>query len=936
MFANPQIASQLGLVPQTPPSQTHAQTPGGASAPDVPSRAGGSTRAQTPMLQASEQIHGGAAVSVGIEEPPGGTFRRPASAPSSHAQKVAELHYDQFCMHRCSVGAASRHMLHGPQKKKATASPAVWSQLPDAWRPALPEVEAEIDETGFSLPEAVVSLVAGRDTVRRLCATGPGKGSGSYASGVLNLQAWVSIVRRAGVDAAGANTGRSVVRTTPRPQTIQQRSPLPGEALMDQIIASVALILGVGGVWSVDARDSMLREAPEMLRLFPQLFAVSLGGNMPLRSVDALCGCTGKLRAIDLSDCAALQDLSPLGALPSLEFVDLSRCVAVQDIRPLLIPPGDSVASMDSQGIRGGSCYRAGCDYPSITAGASRPTSSERAAEGLRSSPASAAQSVPWPSGKRSSSQEVSGHRTLQWLLLDSCLGLRFGIEDMTICQALMHVDLYGCLQADPEQCLAATCTRPLRVFVWPSSAMLERLAKEQAWPQRRRDKLVASACKSAAKKLELARGSRQPTAAAGLPAQRAPARRTELASAVKAAEEFGLPTAASGLADAVAEAAGNSSRSPLRGGGGGSTAAAAVAAGATPDSRISPSAFARAIRSAKPEGLGCDACALFRILDRDSDGGISVEELCALGTGPTLEAETDSAVAVLLRRHAGDCGAAAADLAGGRTAVDQGRIQECLIVAGVEEKLACRVAAAIVHCAAGHRPATGAVGALHADVEKALCHALGGYAVAQAAELVAAFCMHLRGRFHHCEEAFSVLDTNRRGFIGWEEFQWRVRESIKWPQAQTAGACEAIFRVLDVDGTGIVGAKEFGTLERFDTHCVMQAMTAAGIALACGPHPVMQEAGETREGGCCSATRHEFAAAWKELAELCSGTTASIAFGLLDHAGNNCLGHEELMVLADSLPRRAEAAALGDLELLLRTHYGSLEAAHAAMVLDC
>jgi len=501
-----------------------------------------------------------------------------------------------------------------------------------------------------------------------------------------------------------------------------------------------------------------------------------------------------------------------------------------------------------------------------------------------------------------------------------------------------LYVDLFGCTRVDLSECLTASQAHGLRTFVWPSSQFLEQTANAEGWSQARREAAAASATASVADKLAAARG-RRPSALAKLPALSGPTRREALATAVRAACQMGLAPGDVGDDEAPSQnspansVAGHhqpASRSSTR-----SLVSKARQSQLLPPAapRIRPTHFAPALHGLGFQVHGVEACHLFRMLDVDGDGGISEEELCALASGPPIQAETDSAINALLLRHGGACDAVAADLAGGRAAVDLSRIRECLCVAGIDEALARRIAVALAHCASGlvmQFPGT--------DVEAALVHALGGYAVARAAELTEDFRAHLRGRFQRCEDAFSVLDANRTGAVSWEEFQRRLRDALRWPQVSIPGAGEAIFRVLDMEGTGTLSVKAFPALESFEAASTIQAMVAAGRALSNGPTQSLSEnLRQLDPVNMCPNTvveRTEFVSAWEELGEVVGeGVDARIVFGLLDMNGNNCLGREEMAWLVDALPRRAEAAAAGALQEALLARYGTLKDAHAKLL---
>jgi len=208
---------------------------------------------------------------------------------------------------------------------------------------------------------------------------------------------------------------------------------------------------------------------------------------------------------------------------------------------------------------------------------------------------------------------------------------------------------------------------------------------------------------------------------------------------------------------------------------------------------------------------------------------------------------------------------------------------------------------------------------------------------VSRAAELLVDFRAHLRIRFPRCEDAFWVLNESKSGGVDWHEFQTRVKNPIKWPGINVPGDLESLFHALDLDGNGIVRLEAFSILEEFDATAAMEAMLYAGRVISRG-----------KVGGCppglCPPghmevdrrgfTRAEFAAAWSELAhERCKAVDPRIIFGFIDGNANGYIEKDELFLLTDALPRRAEAAASGDLEVLLRKRFGSLQAMHALLL---
>lgn len=775
-----------------------------------------------------------------------------------------------------------------------------------------------MDEADLSFNEALASLIIGRGAAAALMRESSSQSdsgrlnddafecaypSTALAAGILELKALISL--------AGGSQGHEMLGASRVSKSSEAASSARATLTPGRTIAAVAILLESQAITAANMSDMDFEEVPDTLRLLTSLTSLSLCGNGPLRSIVHVRRCGG-LRAVDLSDCPALQELRPLGVLPYLEVVDLSRCTSVQDIRPLLLP---------ERGREGSS-------------------------EAVSPSTASAAYSTGFgisPTKAQPESAGPLGHPSLRWLALDGCTALRWGVDDLARCPELLYVDLFGCTQAEHSQCFAASQAPRLKTFVWPSSQVLEKVANAEGWSQAVREEAAASATASVADKVALARGHR-PSTLPRLPAVSGNARREALASAVRAACEMGL---APGDDPADAEILlGNVPAATPAGRQRCDSESAIVSSAADKPSahqpppravpRIRPMEFARALHALGLQIPGVESCQLFRMLDVDGDGGISSEELGALAQGPATEVEVRSAISVLLLRHGGACDATAADLAGGRAALDLSRIRECLIVAGIDEAVARRVAVSLAHCASGL-----IMQFVGTDVEAALVHALGGYAVARAAELTEDFRAHLRGRFQRCEDAFSVLDVNRIGAVSWEEFQRRLRDALRWPQASVPGAGEAIFRVLDMEGNGFLSAKAFPSLENFEASATIQAMITAGRALSSGPvknlPDSLRELDPVDMGVWSRAfTRPEFVSAWQELERenvFDADVDARIVFGLLDLNGNNCLGREEIAWLVDALPRQAEAAAAGALQVALVTRYGTLEDAHSRLV---
>jgi len=652
------------------------------------------------------------------------------------------------------------------------------------------------------------------------------------------------------------------------------------------------------GVRAVQLADMDLEEAPDTLHLLSSLMALSLSGNSLLRSVAALRRC-GEIRALDLSGCSQLQDVRALGVLPYLEVLDLSQCSRLLDIRQLLIPSKEGWAPRSSGGIQ--------------------PEESES----------------PQLRGKL-------GHPTLSWLSLAGCTELRGGLSDIPRCPALAYVDLYGCLQVDPFDCHSASQAPKLQGgLVWPSLSVLEHAAAEQALSAPLKSTLAASATKAIAEKLRLARGQRPtPKDGAALPALSGNAHREALRSALCAAAEMGMLPDKDARADpeALLESmlrASEASRAAQEDAAAPESRACRQPSKAQeppspPPQRLSPVDFALAARAAGFEARGrIDACDVFRVLDMDCDGGLTLQELQALETGSATQAQADAAVQVLLQRRGGNLEALAADLAGDRSSVERHRLRECLIVAGIDELTAQRVTGTIVHCCQAAPTGAG-------DVEGSLRHALGAFVVARSAELLVDFSVHLHGRFPRCEDAYWVLNENRSGSVSMEEFRTRVKNPLRW-QGVMPGTTEVLFRALDIDSTGNIGVLAFSLLEDFNAKAAIEAMLQAGRIISrgtVGGCPAALCPPEAMAGDNRGFTRAEFQVAWKELApEACRAVDARIIFGLLDINGNNFIQHEELALLTDALPRRAVSAAAGDLELLLKKRFGSLEAAHAALL---
>jgi hypothetical protein len=459
---------------------------------------------------------------------------------------------------------------------------------------------------------------------------------------------------------------------------------------------------------------------------------------------------------------------------------------------------------------------------------------------------------------------------------------------------------------------------------------MLESATAEQAFSTSRYSSMASSASNAVIDKMRSAKGDRP-----FLPPQAGQSRREALLSAHRAASEMGLLSHEDAGVDPeewvknllpVSEASSVTE----------SSTPSATARGRRKERipsapRIGPLEFSLAARAAGWEAPGgIDACDLFSILDKNCDGGVTLEELRGLETDFTDLRQVDAAVALLLQRRGGDMDAAAQDLAGDRSSVDRVRITECLIVAGIEEAAAHRIAGSLVHCCEGAPQGS-------SKVQATLVHAFGAFVAARNAELLVDFRRHIHGRFPRCEEAFWVLNESQSGAICWEEFLARVKNPLRWPSVNLPGAPEAIFHCLDVDGSGHLDIQAFQLLEAFDVTATMEAMLLAGRIISRGragscPIPLCPPPSMLSDTRCL--TRAEFRDAWQELpSERCKAAHAGIVFGLVDINGNNFVEQGELALLSDSLRRRAEAATAGELAELFKRRFGSLEAMHALLL---
>jgi len=860
---------------------------------------------------------------------------RPGSAPQSHAQRVAELHYDQFCMRRLQnhrSESSTSEPAPSRRRKKLFDASCPWAQLPPSLRPAAFEVEMEMRQTGRELNEALAALVVGRNHASTLATLAKADSPASHE------------VKRSVKPSSTTPTSRECGYSSPTSDlndlhTLMPAMMRPGSTVLNvkacldlasngafemerpqpsRIVAAAALLQGTEGmaqISTVQMEDVGLQEAPDTLHLLSSLSSISLSGNTILQNVAALKKCND-IRSLDLSGCSTLRDIQVLGLLPFLEVADLSFCSNIEDVTPLLVS-----AQMD--GLVGA----VNVDLSNLSRAASPAKSVRR----FRAQISEQNHDRVASQGRK----KQLGHPSLRWLSMTGCTSLKRGILHLNSCDALVYVDLYGCLDVDLSECFIASQAVALRgTFIWPSRSILAKSVLAQNSSQSQQNAILAAAANAIAEKLAVARGRRPvPAGTHGLPSLTGTAKSDAMKSAISAASDMGIFTSADQAkwdaggsqeeTRANASIAGGERTYHLR------SCDARDAGGSKPrlgsaQPRLGPVDFARAVHAVGFEDPnGVDICDMFKILDEDNDGGLTIDELCKLEYGPPAQADSDAAIECLLKRKRGSVEAVAADLAGNREEVDKFRLEECLIVSGIEEASARRIANALAHSCCG-------IPEGDENAEELLLNALYGYVVARSIALMKDFREHLHSRFTRCEDAYWVFSESRQGSVSWDEFQRRILDPIKWPAANTAGAVDNLFRALDMEGSGSISLSAFQLLEVFQPDKTLRAILHAGRSISrglAGGAPAEFRLGDPLDEK--SFTRSEFVNAWDGLGEPCQEVDARWVFGLLDIHGNNLLSNRELFVLSAALVRRTEAAALGCLGDLLSKRFGSLREMH-------
>jgi len=319
----------------------------------------------------------------------------------------------------------------------------------------------------------------------------------------------------------------------------------------------------------------------------------------------------------------------------------------------------------------------------------------------------------------------------------------------------------------------------------------------------------------------------------------------------------------------------------------------------------------------------------IFRVLDRDRDGLLMLEDLEAFAEQGQVT-EVDLAVGALLCRHHGGHDAVAANLAAKRTEIDRSRITECMIIAGVDENVARRSSKAIAYCAASI--SRGLAGG-H-QVKDCLEHALSPFAIAYAASLVGDFKTCLEENFGDCTQAFSHFDRNGNALVSWQEFK---SASEIWPRSKEPGVLEVLFRILNRRGNRLTWSlepRDFEVLKEFDAERILDAMERAGRGIISypkeRPHRLRQfdlDASSVQDDQ-IDMSRTTFCNCWHDM-QGTDQTDAKTVFNFLDTNSDNRIGRRHMLILCDAMTRRGEVEVVTDMVCFLNNHFGNLQAAY-------
>lgn len=805
---------------------------------------------------------------------------RPASS-LDYNQRLAELSYEQYFLHAGDIDepviSKTPRLLIRPDnsgKQMTCALATTLARLPPSMRITIAEVLAKSRRDKVGPPEAAARLLVGKEVTHNLLST---KISDRLrTSPTIDLKVWLAAARSA------------AAATTFRPGH-QGDTPVSEMVTLDRVLAAMALLWGADHVTAISATGLLGQEAPEVLRLFPKLQTLDASGCKALRSITALEECQS-LRAVDLSDCPNLTDVSSLGRLPLLQAIDLSRCTSLEDLTSMLSCP---VAVTEHEDPLGQGAH-------------------------LR----------------------ATGHPALRYLGLTGCSRLKSGISHIPHCEALSTVDLFDCTAVQACECFLAAAAPQMETLVWPSLECIEQLAKQQGWSEERMAGVVGAAVEAVVwKRTAARRGDRKAPLLplTGHAHQMAKMAASKAASGLvnpTSLDQTLLNTVATVRMSMLAEGA-NLDDSEL------ATSLHTISVApekAEMESRallISPLAFLRGLKSTKFQVSATPLTSLFQALDVSRRGGISAEDILNLERWPASQAVLDEAISALFSRHCGSSQAVSADLAVNRSVIDPLRITECLVVAGVEDVAAQEVAHALAYSAAG---------ALHGDGKKSAELALGrclqAYALARAVELTGDFKEVFLKEYPDPKEVFVQLDSNKSNQLSWEEFNERLPSLVSWEYAETQGSLEAVFRLLDLDGTGILTPKELQHLRDFNGARLLEAMETVGRSIrrfqagACRPKPWDKfdlDPRSTVDKG-KTISRRDFVSAWEATEDHCGkkfGVNPKLVFGLLDASSRGYLTREDLLILTYAIPKRAEVAAFAALRGHLKSHYGTLEAAH-------
>lgn len=869
----------------------------------------------------------------------------------SYSQRMTQLSYVQY-QHRGIGWPAELTLSKGAA---GVAVPALWAQLPAALRPDASALQAEAKELGCTLVEALVSLLVGRRALNALAPT-PSTGSGAtpsagtsqgspedsaarFPGGVLDFKAWQRAIRVAwgrGAEvpaeralAAVALLHPAVGGTAAKPGGVPAQehacgglgawagtAAWAGSALGPESGGVGRGISGSSGgvIHTLDFSAAGLESIPETLKLFPSVQMLNLSRNpvlTDLRGARVAAVAGAALRALDLSGCAELSDLSPLAALPALEALSLARCTALGSVAELFAALTPEAASQSTLST-----------FARLSVSAAKaPPPALAARHGCTAS--------------------------LRWLSLDGCSSLHEGVQKLSSCPVLEYLDLFECLAVPLADCWEASQAPALRAFIWPELAALEAAARSAAAPAALHGASLRLATAAAGEKLARAVEGRRTAAAAAVPSWPsgwlAPLEpctaEAELAAARRAAAEFRLGAGAGG----ASVAAPLRSASTCRGGG-------HQANGEVGTERVSPVAFSKALRLQKFDFPGVEASDVFRVIDQDRKGYLVLSDLRRLSSGPPRGSVSDAAVAALVLRRRGLWEACARDLSGGRAVLDPSRLAACLAAVGTEDAVGQRVAMALCHCAAGVLP-RGTAG----DPEAALRHALAPFVVAGRAAALGRFADALQRHFPKggFAEALAALtaatapEEASRDRLSIAALRRLSSARLALPEEEAEVAVEVLLSAMcpvplararsHTDCSNVRFAPEdflaLGTaLAQESPQQTVVRLTKIGRRFAECPAKLQRCLPEDIE----EISFPMFSTCWSSIGEgLTSPTTASVAFALLDLRGQGWLSATETKaLLLDALPRRAEAAALGEVEdLLWRLGDGSWQEAHNKLV---